>query len=83
MLLDLKHPEAYDGVLVACYSVHPLVQRLQAPAVTGIFEASVLTALSVSLETQSFGIVSTGKVWETALTEAVNGFLGSKAKGDR
>lgn len=49
--------------------------------VTGIFEASVLASLSLIDEDSAFGIVSTGKVWETALTEAVEGFLGGK--GDR
>merc|ERR1712000_101337 len=38
----------YDAMLVACYSVHPLVQKLShafpRAAVTGIFEASILTA---------------------------------------
>ncbi len=42
---------AYDGILVACFSVHPLVGELQDPmrrrAVTGIFEASILMALSL------------------------------------
>ncbi|RYP79386.1 hypothetical protein DL770_006702 [Monosporascus sp. CRB-9-2] len=44
-----ERPSAYDGILVACYSVHPLVRELRSSrcAVTGIFEASVLTALSL------------------------------------
>lgn len=46
--------------------------------VTGIFEASVLAALSLLPETQRFGIVSTGAAWEAGLTEAVHAFLGSK-----
>lgn len=45
--------------------------------VTGIFEASVLAALSLIPEGVSFGIVSTGKVWETALTNAIHSFFGS------
>jgi Asp/Glu/hydantoin racemase len=44
--------------------------------VTGIFEASVLASLSLLSEVETFGIVSTGKVWEDALTEAVRAFLG-------
>jgi Asp/Glu/hydantoin racemase len=49
---DLKGKLAdFDAVLVACYSVHPLVQRLAREnphlAVTGIFEASVLATLSL------------------------------------
>lgn len=56
--------------------------------VTGIFEASVLASLALLSqddyldgsegegEDEAFGIVSTGKIWETALQEAVEGFLG-------
>lgn len=50
--------------------------------VTGIFEASVLAALSLlDSETQRFGIVSTGKAWEEGLTEAVRAFLGYDGDG--
>lgn len=45
--------------------------------VTGIFEASVLSCLALLQGTESsFGIVSTGKVWEEALSEGVATFLG-------
>ncbi|KAJ9503729.1 dal80p-controlled protein [Exophiala xenobiotica] len=44
--------------------------------VTGIFEASVLTSLSLIDEHEGFGIVSTGKIWESALQSAVEQFLG-------
>ncbi|KAH7351328.1 Asp/Glu/hydantoin racemase [Rhexocercosporidium sp. MPI-PUGE-AT-0058] len=84
--------EDYDAHLVACYSVHPLVAGLQDEVptgihVTGIFEASVTTALSLlpmryedptleRLETrQKFGIVSTGKYWEKELSDGVRRFL--------
>lgn len=43
---------------------------------TGIFEASVSTALQITKPHQKFGIVSTGKVWEAILTSAVVDFLG-------
>ncbi|RVX68531.1 hypothetical protein B0A52_07955 [Exophiala mesophila] len=78
----------YDAFLVACYSQHPLVSELQKAAcvaiengrrkyVTGIFEASVLSSLALLQGTHSsFGIVSTGKVWEEALSEGVVTFLG-------
>lgn len=51
-------------------------------AVTGIFEASVAICLqslnaSPSVITTKFGIVSTGKQWETILGEAVADLLGS------
>lgn len=49
--------------------------------VTGIFEASVAASLNLlagaPLE-EKFGIVSTGKVWEDALTTAVEEFLNIK-----
>lgn len=49
--------------------------------VAGIFEASVTTSLSLISEQQTFGIVSTGKVWENALTQAVHDFLGTGVQG--
>jgi Asp/Glu/hydantoin racemase len=78
----------YDAFLVACYSVHPLVgfirgelekAGIQAYAM-GIFEASILTALSLlppSSRDGRFGIVSTGKYWEKALSDGVKSFLGT------
>ncbi|KAK0664278.1 Uncharacterized protein DIS24_g699 [Lasiodiplodia hormozganensis] len=83
---------SHDAFLVACYSPHPLVGALKAELaqksinkpVTGIFEASVATALQVIAPKQKFGIVSTGKVWEEILGEAVVGFLGLEGgKGKR
>jgi len=47
--------------------------------VTGIFEASVGTSLQMIQRSQKFGIVSTGKVWEGILTEAVAAMLGTSA----
>ena len=46
--------------------------------VTGIFEASVLSSLALtgSQPNEGFGIVSTGKIWETALREAVHEMFG-------
>ncbi|KIW72442.1 hypothetical protein PV04_00636 [Phialophora macrospora] len=52
-------------------------------SVTGIFEASVLASLSLidpsdagGEAAPAFGIVSTGKIWETALQKAVEEFVG-------
>ncbi len=90
--------ESYDAHLVACYSVHPLVAGLQDEVshgihVTGIFEASIATALSLlpmrysdptleRLETrQKFGIVSTGKFWEKELSDGVQRFLDLREVG--
>ncbi|KAI1101594.1 Asp/Glu/hydantoin racemase [Jackrogersella minutella] len=89
VLRDLRdsHPSAaaYDGVVVACYSVHPLVEVLQGSpeyartTATGIFEASVLTALSLLGPRDAWGIVTTGKFWETHLASGVRAFLGGDA----
>ncbi|KAI0399632.1 hydantoin racemase [Xylaria palmicola] len=72
----------YQGILVACFSVHPLVRDLRrpggaGPVVTGIFEASVLTALSLLGPGQKWGIVTTGKFWEDHLAHGVGAFLGA------
>ncbi|KAL2139419.1 hypothetical protein VTI28DRAFT_5233 [Corynascus sepedonium] len=76
----------YDAVLVACFSVHPLVGMLAEKdgefgklAVTGIFEASILTSLSLLRPDKKWGIVTTGKFWEEHLTEGVSRFLGTRA----
>ncbi|TKA66053.1 hypothetical protein B0A49_06936 [Cryomyces minteri] len=76
--------DRHDGFLVACYSAHPLVPVLKAQpqiqnarkCVTGIFEASVATSLQLLAPTESFGVVSTGKVWKALLHAAVVAFLG-------
>ncbi|KAI0473189.1 hypothetical protein GGR56DRAFT_677213 [Xylariaceae sp. FL0804] len=99
----------YDGVVVACFSVHPLVSSLvqlwrtqqdhdggedsawalASPpslpppqpqlAVTGIFEASVLAAVSLLLgrpADERWGIVTTGAFWEEHLTAGVRALIG-------
>jgi Asp/Glu/hydantoin racemase len=77
VLEDLKsHLKDYDAILVACYSVHPLVPRLQSQipkvAVTGIFEASIKKATERLQGTgQGFGIVTTGGYWVNHLTKGV------------
>ena len=94
----------YDAFLVACYSAHPLVGMLKeeiqrheetCPStgprkyVTGIFEASIVTSLSLissfrlsgdlglakAQVPDTFGIVSTGSVWEPELSHAVKEML--------
>ncbi|KAL6690955.1 Asp/Glu/hydantoin racemase [Trichoderma pleuroticola] len=81
-------PEGYDAVLVACFSVHPLVKQLahslKPTPVIGIFEASILTSLSLvplvekenEKEQQQWGIVTTGAFWEAHLSDGVAAFLG-------
>ncbi|KAK3934761.1 protein DCG1 [Diplogelasinospora grovesii] len=82
--------QQYDAVLVACFSVHPLVEKLAELhgsrgklAVTGVFEASILASMSLlstpplnTVPPRKWGIVTTGKFWETHLTQGVNTFLG-------
>lgn len=84
--------DEYDAVLVACFSVHSLVAQLSVRhprlAVTGIFEASILSALSlVSSDStgERWGIVTTGEFWEKHLADGVGEFLGrdGSAKGCR
>ena len=76
---------SYDAVLVACFSVHSLVPALakQCPglSVTGIFEASVLSALALVGGTGRWGIVTTGEFWEAHLAEGVRSFLGYGGTG--
>ncbi|KAF3353012.1 hypothetical protein VdG1_00484 [Verticillium dahliae VDG1] len=95
VLKDLAHSgelEKYDGVLVACYSVHTLVDRLSRQygdrlAVTGIFEASILTATALLPQTivgappSQWGIVTTGSFWEKHLADGVTGYLGQIGGG--
>lgn len=75
--------EQYNGVLVACYSSHTLVDTIAAQhpdiPVTGIFEASIAATLPLLRRTSGgggWGIVTTGQFWESHLTSAVKGFLG-------
>ncbi|KAJ9637697.1 hypothetical protein H2201_006790 [Coniosporium apollinis] len=81
----------HDGFLVACYSQHPLVPQLKnepvvkdgRKPVTGIFEASVATSLQLIAPNTTFGIVSTGKVWEAILSDAVVELLGTGENGSK
>jgi Asp/Glu/hydantoin racemase len=54
----------------------PAIRKSRKP-VTGIFEASVAASLQTIHPSEKFGIVSTGKVWETILTDATIAFLGT------
>ncbi|KAL1956370.1 hypothetical protein VTO42DRAFT_7353 [Malbranchea cinnamomea] len=95
--------DKYDAFLVACFSAHPLVGMLKREIrlrqrhslkkerkyVTGIFEASISTCLtltrdfSLSADTDSkrvvsassFGIVTTATAWKDELTTAVQQLL--------
>lgn len=70
---DAPDPQSsrYTAYLIACYSVHPLTPLLRARVrvpVLNIFEASVIRAKTLG---RPFGIVTTGKYWETALSEGI------------
>jgi allantoin racemase len=62
----------YDGVIVACYSNHPLIGALRElldQPVLGILEASILQALPLG---DRFSIVTTSLRWQPLLEEAVH-----------
>ncbi|KAI9787001.1 MAG: hypothetical protein M1816_007753 [Peltula sp. TS41687] len=85
----------YDGILVACYSQHPLVAELghfaaetasggaRRPYALGIFEASITMALNLLAPFPGcrFGIMTTGQAWEEPLSGAVRGFLAGNWDG--
>ena len=81
--------DEYDAFLVACYSVHPLVDLLRNHIkkqshdkhVTGIFEASITVAMSMLpiSSAAKFGIVTTGQAWEPVLTDGVQNFFGGNS----
>ena len=89
--------ETHDAFLVACYSAHPLVPKLRDltsnKPVIGIFEASITAAFSglgagynpnpETSSTGKFGIVSTGKVWEELLSNAVKEMIGTTVGEER
>ena len=73
--------EDHDAFLVACFSDHPLVEMLRehtTKPVLGILEASIMHSLALG---RPFGIVTTGKYWEKALTEGVRRIFGSADLG--
>lgn len=88
-----KWPKTYDGILIACYSAHPLVGQLYSmfpeTLVTGIFEASILAALPLvrvkhpTLARGGWGIITTGQFWEDHLTHAVQVFAGQRAEDSK
>ncbi|KAI8183711.1 hypothetical protein K4K51_013145 [Colletotrichum sp. SAR 10_75] len=91
--LTSEQIEQYDGLLVACYSVHTLVEKLSQKyhnklAVTGIFEASVLTAISLLPHTSpaatstKWGVVTTGDFWEKHLSHGVKCYLGQAEEAE-
>ncbi|KAK9242007.1 hypothetical protein V1506DRAFT_509858 [Lipomyces tetrasporus] len=90
-LLSISH--LYDGFLIACYADHMLTPLLQSflgsKPVTGIFEASVSTALRLLAPGYQFGILTTGKPYEAMLAEGIKRLLSERrwilcwGRGDR
>ncbi|KAG8700876.1 hypothetical protein FRC09_005700 [Ceratobasidium sp. 395] len=81
LLLPAVQAHQYDAYLVACYSGHPLPNLLRAASgnsvpCIGIFEASILHALAKTGPDEKFGIITTGQVWVSLLTNALHNFLG-------
>ena len=93
----LPYLDTHDALLVACFSRHPLVSLLQAEinrrqsrdeaskprtlAVTGILEASVVTAMTLAGATphRKWGVISTDHTWREWTDSAVSDFLGVDA----
>jgi Asp/Glu/hydantoin racemase len=75
----------FHGILIACYSDHPLIALLRTHLVDppihvlGILEASVAHALLLPQHAPltKFGIITTGQTWEPVLGSAVKSFLGA------
>lgn len=62
----------YQGIIIACYSDHPLIYALREivdQPVIGIAEASMLTACLLG---HTFSIVTTHTAWEPLLRDAVH-----------
>ncbi|KZL68084.1 asp glu hydantoin racemase [Colletotrichum incanum] len=69
--MDYVNSHTPDGVLVCCFSDHPLVyalRELTTIPITGIFQAALQEA---SQGGGKFGIVTTARAWETPLTDSV------------
>jgi len=63
--------DAYDGLVIACYSPHPVIGALRealTQPVVGIMEASMLHALPLG---DRFSIVTTSPRWQPLLEEGV------------
>ncbi|KAL9043242.1 MAG: hypothetical protein Q9214_003565, partial [Letrouitia sp. 1 TL-2023] len=67
-----KEYASYDAFLIACFSPHPLVPILRTrKIVVGIFDAAVMTAVSLLRNGEKFGILTTGEGWREVLMDAV------------
>jgi Asp/Glu/hydantoin racemase len=74
-VIELLATHQFDGILVCCFSDHPLVyalrQRTSTP-VTSIFQAALEMAVSPrETVNERFGIVTTTAAWEPVLQKSV------------
>lgn len=79
LLATQTNLQQYDAILIACFSVHDLVSKLTSltgKPVIGLFEASILTCLSLISVSETWGIITTGEFWVQHLEDGVNDFLG-------
>ena len=86
-VLEAVNSHTYDGILVCCFSDHPLVYELRRRcdvAVTGIFQAAIEEAIAHG---GNFGICTTALAWQSILAKSVRdngyekGFIGVLATG--
>jgi allantoin racemase len=67
----LNVADSYDGIVIACYSAHPVIGALRealCQPVIGIMEASIIHALLLG---HRFSIVTTSARWQPLLQEGV------------
>lgn len=81
VILEAVAKTRLDGILICCFSDHPLVQVLRENVhipVMGIFQASLHAATMLD---RKFGIVTTAMAWQPILTTSVRvaGALDSSA----
>jgi Asp/Glu/hydantoin racemase len=88
VLARMNQENAPSGVLVACYSDHPLVDMLKKDVTRpgfhtlDIFEASIKAAVKSIKPSEKFGVVTTGKAWEPLLTDGALRMLSEGSLGD-
>lgn len=69
--LVLRELDSTDGIIVACYSDHPVISAIRevtSKPVLGIAEASIYVACMLG---KRFSIVTTNDAWQTLLGDAV------------
>ena len=70
----------FSGIIVACFSMHPLIQMLRewtSSPVLGILDASIGCSLLYS--SKKFGFITTGPYWINEFEDAVRNFIGASS----